>query len=134
MKKIIFCFIVFVLVTVGLAAAGEQKVSVEILYMNHGPLLSTLQDIDNACAQYKDKITVSRYDSESPEGERFKSKKGITQHVPLMIWIAGKSDVSIKGKEIKLSGFPTGSGPAFFQGKWTIDDLRNALNQATRKK
>jgi hypothetical protein len=51
-----------------------------------------------------------------------------------MIWIAGKSDVSIKGKEIKFSGFPTGSGPAFFQGKWTIDDLRNALNKATQKK
>jgi hypothetical protein len=134
MKKIIFCFIVFVLVTVGLAAAGEQKVSVEILYLNHGPLQSTLKDIDNICAQYKDKITVSRYDSESPEGERFKSKKGITQHVPLMIWIAGENAVSINGKEIKFSGFPSGSGPAFFQGKWTMDDLRSALNKATQKK
>lgn len=134
MKKIIFCLIVFLLVTVGLAVAGEQKVSVEILYMNHGPLQSTLKEIDNICAQYKDKITVSRYDSESPEGERFKSKKGITQHVPLMIWISGKSTVSIKGKEIKFSGFPTGSGPASFQGKWTMDDLRSALIQATQKK
>ena len=134
MKKIIFWFIVFVLATIGLAAAGEQKVSVEILYLNHGPLLSTLQEIDNICAQYKDKITVSRYDFDSPEGEKFKNKKGITQHVPLIIWIAGKNAVSIKGKEIKFNGFPTGSGPAFFQGKWTMDDLRNALNEATQKK
>jgi hypothetical protein len=134
MKKIIFCLIVFLLVTVGLAAAGEQKVAVEILYLNHGPLQSTLKEIDNICAQYKDKIIVSRYDFESQEGERFKSKKGITQHVPLMIWISGKSTVSIKGKEIKFSGFPTGSGPASFQGKWTMDDLRSALIQATQKK
>jgi len=134
MKKIVFYFAVFFLMTVTLAAAGERKVSVEILYMNHGPLLSTLKDVDNACAQYKDKITVSRYDFESPEGERFMRKKGISQHVPLMIWIDGKSNVSIKGKEIKFSGFPTGSGPVFFQGKWTMDDLRNALNQATQKK
>jgi hypothetical protein len=134
MKKIVFSFIVFVLATVALATAGEQNVSVEILYMNHGPLLSTLQDIDNACAQYKDKITVSRYDFDSPEGERFMAKKGIRQHIPLMIWIDGKSNVSIKGKEVKFSGFPTGSGPEFFQGKWTMDDLRKALNQATQKK
>ena len=134
MKKIVFCFIVFVLISISLMAFAAQKVSVEILYMNHGPLLSTLKEIDNICAQYKDKITVSRYDFDSPEGERFMRKKGISQHVPLMIWIAGKSTVSIKGKEIKFSGFPTGSGPAFFQGKWTMDDLRNALNQATQKK
>ena len=132
MKKIVFYFIVFFLTTVALA--GEQKVSVEILYMNHGPLMSTLKDIDKTCDQYKEKITVSRYDFDSPEGERFMTKKGISQHVPLMIWIDGKSNVSIKGKEIKFSGFPSGSGPAFFQGKWTMEDLRNALNQATQKK
>ena len=126
MKKIIFCIIVFVLVTVGLAAAGEQKVSVEILYMNHGPLLSTLQDIDNACAQYKDKITVSRYDFDSPEGEKFKNKKGITQHVPLIIWIAGKNSVSIKGKEISLTVFMPDRVLLFFRenGLWKICAVR----------
>jgi hypothetical protein len=134
MKKIVFCFVVFVLISISLMAFAAQKVSVEILYMNHGPLQSTLKEIDNICAQYKDKVTVSRYDFDSPDGERFKTKKGINQHVPLMIWIAGKNTVSIKGKEILFSGFPTGSGPEFFQGKWTMEDLRAALNQATQKK
>ena len=134
MKKIVLCLIVFVLITIPLMAFAAQKVSVEILYMNHGPLFSTLKEIDNICAQYKDKITVSRYDFDSPEGERFMTKKGIRQHIPLMIWIDGKTAIPINGKEIKFSGFPTGSGPAFFQGKWTMDDLRNALNQATQKK
>jgi len=134
MKKIIFCFAVFFLMTFSLAAVAAQKVSVEILYMNHGPLLATLKEINTICAEYKDKITVSRYDFESPEGEQFMNKKGIRQHIPLMIWINGKSDISIHGKEIKFSGFPSGSGPAFVQGKWTVEDLRNALNQATQKK
>jgi hypothetical protein len=134
MKKVVFFFTVFLLMIFSLAAAGEQKVSVEILYLNHGPLQSTLKDIDKICAQYKDKITVSRYDFESPEGERVKSKKGITQHVPLMIWIDGKNNVLVKGKETMFSGFPTGTGPVFFQGKWTMDDLRNALNEATQEK
>ena len=134
MKKIGLFFAVFFLVVLGTAVAGEQKISVEILYLNHGPLQSTLKEIDSICAQYKDKITVSRYDFESPEGEKFKSKKGITQHVPLMIWIDGKNVVSVNGKEVAFSGFPTGTGPAFFQGKWTMKDLRQAVDQATQKK
>ena len=134
MKKIVFCFIVFVLISISLMAFAAQKVSVEILYMNHGPLQSTLKEIDTICAQYNDKITVSRYDFDSAEGEKFKTKKGINQHVPLVIWIAGKNTVSIKGKEILFSGFPTGSGPESFQGKWTMEDLRAALNSATQKK
>ena len=133
MKKIIFCFIAFVLILASLPALAAQKVSVEILYLNHGPLISTLQEIDDICARYKDKIIVSRYDFDSPEGEQFKNKKGIKQHVPLMIWIAGKNAVAINGKEIKFAGFPTGSGPAFFQGKWTMKDFRQALDQATRR-
>ena len=134
MKKIIFYFTVFFLVAVSLTAVAAPKVSVEILYMNHGPLMSTLKEIDTLCTQYKDKITISRYDFESPEGERFMAKKGIRQHIPLMIWIDSKSDVSIKGKEIKFIGFPAKSGPAFAQGKWTMEDLRNALNSATQNK
>ena len=134
MKRIVIVFIVLIIFAIALAAGATQKVSVEILYMNHGPLQSTLKEIDNIFAQHKYKITVSRYDFDSPDGERFKTKKGINQHVPLMIWIAGKNTVSIKGKEILFSGFPTGSGPEFFQGKWTMEDLRAALNQVTQKK
>jgi hypothetical protein len=134
MKKIIFCFIAFVLILPSLPVFAAQKVSVEILYLNHGPLQPALQEIDNICAQYKDKISVSRYDFDSPEGEQFKNKKGINQHVPLMIWIAGKNSVVISGKEIKFAGFPTGSGPAFFQGKWIMKDFHQALDQATRKR
>ncbi len=62
------------------------------------------------------------------------AKKGVTQHVPLVIWIDDKFAISVNGKEVKFVGFPTGSGPTFFQGKWTMEDLRQALNQITNKK
>ena len=61
------------------------------------------------------------------------AKKGINQHVPLVIWIDDQV-VPVDGKEIIFAGFPTGSGPAFFQGKWTMDDLKAALDQVTGKK
>ena len=116
------------------AALPAQPVSVEILYMNHGPLQATIKEIKAICGGYGKALTAAWYDSESPEGEKFMAKKGIHEHVPLVIWIAGKTTINVKGREIQFVGFPTGSGPAFFQGKWTTDDLRGALDQATGKK
>jgi hypothetical protein len=102
--------------------------------MNHGPLQSSLEQVKQVFSKYGNKINVSWYDFESKEGEQFMAKKGVTQHVPLVIWLDGKFAIPVNGKEIKFVGFPTGSGPAFFQGKWTMDDLRSALDQVTNRK
>jgi hypothetical protein len=134
MKKIILsCFVILVMFSIPFTALAAKEVKVEVLYMNHGPLLDSLEQIKGVFSKYGNKITVSWYDFESKEGEQFMAKKGINQHVPLVIWIDGKFAVPVNGKEIKFVGFPTGSGPASFQGKWTMDDLRNALDQITSK-
>jgi hypothetical protein len=65
------------------------------------------------------------------EGEKFMAQKGVCEHIPLVIWIDDSPVFKKGGKEITFAGFPTGSGPSFFQGKWTIEDLKNALDQAT---
>lgn len=135
MKKFVLCgLIAFCMSFIPAAALPAPTVSVEILYMNHGPLQATIKEIKTLCNGYGQALTVAWYDAGSPEGEKFMDKKGIHEHVPLVIWIAGKTTVNVKGKEIQFSGFPTGSGPAFFQGKWTLDDLRAAFDQATGKK
>jgi hypothetical protein len=115
-------------------AYAAKPTKVEVLYMNHGPLMDTLDNMKSVFSAYGDKINVSWYDFESKEGEDFKTKKGINQHVPLVIWIDGNPVVKLGSKQVKFVGFPTGAGPAFFQGKWTIDDLRTALDQATAGK
>ena len=135
MKKIILsCLVVLVLFSIPFTLFAAKEVKVEVLYMNHGPLLESLQQIKNVFSQYGNKITVSWYDFESKEGEQFMAKKGVTQHVPLVIWMDGKPALTVNGKEIKFVGFPTGSGPLPFQGKWTMNDLRTALDQLTAKK
>jgi hypothetical protein len=135
MKKIILsCFVILVLFSIPFTLFAAKEVKVEVLYMNHGPLLESLQQIKNVFSRYGSKITVSWYDFESKEGEQFMARKGITQHLPLVIWLDGKFTFPINGKEIKFVGFPTGSGPASFQGKWTMEDLRSALDQITSKK
>ena len=140
MKKILSgCLLVLVVLSLfssvyTASAYAAKTAKVEVLYMNHGPLMDTLDKMKGVFAGYGDKISVSGYDFESKEGEDFKAEKGITRHVPLVIWINGDEVVKVGPKQVKFVGFPTGAGPAFFQGKWTIDDLKTALNQATAKK
>ena len=133
MKKIILsCFVILALFSVPFTVFASKEVKVEVLYMNHGPLQASLDQIKQVFSKYGNKITVSWYDFETKEGEQFMVKKGVTQHVPLVIWVDGKFAIPVNGKEIKFVGFPTGSGPIFFQGKWTMEDLRQALNQITK--
>ena len=132
-KTILSCLVILVLFSVPFTAIAAKEVKVEVLYMNHGPLQASLEKIKNIFSQYGTKISVSWYDFESKEGEQFMAKKGVTQHIPLVIWLDGTFAVPVNGKDIKFVGFPTGSGPAFFQGKWTMDDLRKVLDQITTK-
>lgn len=101
--------------------------------MNHGPLRPTLRELEKLFNGYGDKIAVHRYDFYSKEGERFKTEKGIKEHAPLIIWIDGNSTMEVNGTPVTFRGFPTGSGPVFFQGKWDMDILKHALDRATNK-
>ena len=116
------------------SAYAVKPTRVDVLYMNHGPLMDTLDMMKSIFSSYGNKLSLSWYDFESKEGEDFMAKKGINQHVPLVIWIDGNPVVKLGSKQVKFVGFPTGAGPAFFQGNWTIDDLRTALDQATAGK
>jgi hypothetical protein len=136
MKRLFLCcllsLVLFSVSTSTLCAAKPAKV--EILFMNHGPLMDTLNKVRGVLSAFGDKVSVSWYDFETKEGEQFMAKKGVRQHIPIVIWIDDSPVFKTDGGQITFAGFPTGSGPGFFQGKWTVDDLKSALDQATKKK
>jgi hypothetical protein len=135
MKKAVVCLSVLVFLCFGLNAHAVAKTTkIEVLYMNHGPLEETVDQIKGVLSKYGEKLAVAWYDFESRQGEQFMAKKGVKQHVPLVIWIDDSPAVTVGGKKVEFVGFPTGSGPASFQGKWTMDDLKAALDQLTAKK
>jgi hypothetical protein len=137
MKKSILASVamaLWALLSLPLTGRSASPVGVEVLYMNHGPLRPTVEQIRQLLSGYGEKVSSSWYDFESKEGEKFMARKGIRQHIPLVIWVNGKSAVSVAGKEVQLMGFPSGSGPAPFQGQWTMEDLRQALDRLTDKK
>ncbi len=133
-KSILFYLLLVSLVCIPWSATAGNPVKIEVLYMNHGPLQDSLEGIKKVFSQYKGKVTVSWYDYDTKEGEDFMAKKKITQHIPLLIWMDNQVKFKVDGKEIVFAGFPTGSGPAFFQGKWTNADLQKVLDQLTGKK
>jgi hypothetical protein len=135
MKKYVsFCLLAVMMMVFSQASFAAGQTKVEVLYMNHGPLMDTLGKMKAVFAGFGEKISVSWYDFDSEKSDKFKAKMGVNEHTPLEIWIDGKSTVKAGGKDIKFYGFPSGSGPSFFQGKWTMDDLKNALMKATSKK
>jgi hypothetical protein len=137
MKKSILASVavaVLVLLSLPITGRAASPVVVDVLFMNHGPLRPTVERLKQVLSGYGDKVNSSWHDFESKEGEKFMAEKGLKQHVPLVIWVNGKSAISVEGKDVQLMGFPSGSGPAAFQGKWTMDDLRKALDQLTGQK
>ena len=55
MKKIILsCLVVLVVFSVPFTALAAKEVKVEVLYMNHGPLLSSLNEIKNSIRKIRE--------------------------------------------------------------------------------
>lgn len=133
-RRLILYLIALSLLCVSSAAWCSSPVKIEILYMNHGPLQDTLAKLQTLFSGFGGNINVSWYDFESSEGETFKVKKSINGHVPLVIWINGSTKARVGQQDIVFWGFPTGAGPAFFQGKWSMDTLKQAIEGAMTKK
>ena len=134
MKKFYSLFFIGVVLFIAPTVSfSKDPVQIDVLYMNHGPMQPTLRELRALFPTYGDKLTVSWYDAESDEGERFKSKMGISHHIPLVIWVDGRFELMNSGRTIKFEGFPSGSGPLFFQGKWTMEDLAIILDLLTGK-
>ena len=109
-------------------------VMVEVGFLNHAPMRSVLADVDELLAGYGDKVSVTRYDFESPEGEAFAEAKELTGHTPIAIFVDGEMDFTVDGRAVKFYSFPQGGGTGVVpEGAWTMDDLKQVLDEATSK-
>ncbi len=132
MKKIfLFCGLILLAIGMPPDSFAKDPVHIDVLFMNHGPLQPTLRELRALFPVYGDRIKVFWHNFESPEGEQFMAQKDIKEHTPLQIWLDGQSTVRTGDNTFTFKGFPTGSGPSFFQGKWTVKDLQTVLDQKT---
>ncbi len=111
-------------------------VTVEIAYLNHPPVRPVLQEVDNLLATYGDRVSVARYDFDTPAGADFAKAKGVTGHTPVAIFVNGSMDFTVDGHAVKFYSFPKGQDFGMgmvADGDWTIQDLQHVLDQATSK-
>lgn len=131
MKKLFFagltfCFVSMLLLPLAVRAAA---VKVEILYMNHGPMQPTLRDLKELLAGFQDRVAVQWFDVDQAAGKAFMEEKKIRGHVPMLIFVDGEKQFTIKGRAVNFQGFPTGAGPfSSVEGNWTPADLRALLD------
>lgn len=138
------CLLTILLVLLLAACGGSEippdtvgqpgAVTVELGFLNHAPMRSVLADVDELLAGYGDKVSVTRYDFESPEGEAFAEAKVLTGHTPIAIFVDGEMEFTVDGRAVKFYSFPQGGGTGVVpEGAWTVDDLKQVLDEATSK-
>jgi hypothetical protein len=114
--------------------ANPGVVTVEVAYLNHPPVRPVLSEVDKLLASYGDRVSVTHYDFDTPEGEAFAKAKELTEHTPLAIFANGSMQFDVNGRTVKYYRFPQGKGPrVMMNGNWTLQDLEQTLDEATSK-
>lgn len=93
-----------------LPAAPPGVTTVEIIYLNHGPVRPVLAEIDALLEDYGEQVHITRYDFGAPEGEAFAQARNLTGHTPLAIFINGSMEFSVGDRTVKFYSFPQGQG------------------------
>ena len=115
-------------------AKAPGVVTVEIAYLNHPPVRPVLSDVDKVMASYGDKVSVSRYDFDTPEGAAFAKSRNLDEHTPIAIFLDGKMEFKLGDRQVKFYSFPQGQGTGVVPaGSWTTSDLDAVLAQMTGK-
>jgi len=124
-----FCVVAFVVLCPGVDAHAVRP-HLDVLYMNHPPMQPTVREIRDVLTKYGEKVSVSWYDADTKEAQTFAAAKGLHEHIPIAIWIDDAQKIKLGPRTVTFVGFPKGSGPGPFQGDWTMQDLKTALDQA----
>ena len=143
MKKLFLLLVLALLLAAcGTSAASAPKnqaikpgtVVVEVIYLNHPPVRPVLTEVDKLLANYGERVSVVRYDFDTPEGETFAKAKRLTEHTPLAIFVNGSMQFALNGRTVKFYSFPQGQGTGMVpDGGWTMQDLQQVLDEATSK-
>jgi hypothetical protein len=116
------------------ASSAPGAITVEIVFLDHPPVRDVLTQVDPVLAAYGDKVSVTRYDFDTPEGAAFAKKKGLSGHIPLAIFVNGSQTFDVNGRKVTFENFPQGAGTGVVpEGAWTVADLDSVLQSTVKK-
>ena len=111
----------------GLPAGGVRpEAPVQLLVvgmLTHLPFKqSILPEIEGALGALGDAVGARFVDATQPEGKAILSAHGVTEHLPVVMFLNGTSLNTVQGREVDLRGFPGAT--------WSREDLESVLRQA----
>jgi len=107
--------------------AAAKKNLVEIFYLPHPPAQAIVQKVE-AILKNHPKYTGRKYNFFDAANKQKIADYKISEHSPIIIFIAGQSVFTIGNRTVNLKNFP--KGDAFvptFEGDWNYDDLEQLL-------
>lgn len=100
-------------------AAGAQ-VRVEALgFFSHGPMQETADTINQVCAKFGNRVKLVEHDETTDDGIKFMQDKGLSGHLPMLIYVNGSLAHKIGNREVVFRDF-VGQG-------WTGNDLEQVI-------
>lgn len=101
---------------------------VEIFYLPHAPAREVVKKVEPILTQYPD-YEVKEYDLFDAKNKDIIAQHNLTEHLPVAIFIDGKTDFTVNGQTITLKNFPkSDSFIPSFAGNWDYGDLQTILN------
>ena len=133
MKKLLWMVGFSLILLAACGGGADVPTTVEIIHLNHAPILPTVAAVEALLAEYGDRVTWQTYDFDTDEGQAFAEDHGLFDHTPIAVFIDGEMEVEVNGRPVKFYSFPQGEGVGGMvaEGGWSLDDLRAALDQAT---
>jgi hypothetical protein len=126
-------FLTLVIILVFAQGTYANTTTVDILFMNHGPMRPTVAKIKTVLSEYGNKVQSGWHDVDLQSGKTFMKKNRINGHIPMLIQINGQTEFIIENRPVTLQGFPTGASPfKRVEGNWSLDDLKILLDKETR--
>jgi hypothetical protein len=116
---------------------GSKKpgvVKIDILYLNHGPVIKVLDKMKPILDKYRDKLSIDMFDFDTEQASVYARKHKLTGHVPLAVFIDGSLTFDFGNRKTAFISFPKGEGPGMIaDGDWSFSDFDEALRTATGK-
>jgi len=108
----------------GKGASGKV---IEIFYLPHPPAVAVVRKIEAVAAKHPD-FKLVEYDFTDAANKDLLTARGLTEHMPVAVFIGGNDEFDIDGRKVVFTNFP--QGDAFlplFAGAWSYDDLEKAI-------
>ena len=103
----------------------------EIVAMQHPPVIAALKPLRAWIAQQGGKLRVVEIDAESPAGEKRFQSASLSGHIPILILIDGQHVFKRRdGSQVALVKFPNVAGsPPGMRGDWVTADVVALLDE-----